>query len=143
MSLDNLNNLNNFNNSNEVTDIEKIIIKKFYDGIKSDIIPSALLKVGDTYVVWNGNYENKNDLYNNQIMTIGLISGKWIVHQSMDGEKSDRFQGKLMVLHDIQGHMNQELEYDSGFARNRIWIKTKSGCTKLFMFKNIIGLGYV
>ena len=38
---------------------------------------------------------------------------------------------------------NQVLEYDSGFAINRICIKTKSGRTKLYMFKNITGLGFV
>ena len=138
-----VNNSKNSNNSKETTEIEKQTIQNFYYKIKIGIIPSALLKVNETYVVWNGTYKEKNSFYDDQIMTIGLISGEWIIHKDMSGKESDRFQGKLMVLHDTQGHTNQVLEYDSGFARNRIWIKTKSGCTKLFMFKNITGLGFV
>ena len=146
MSLNNSNNSNNSknsNNPNETTEIEKQTIQNFYHKIKIGIVPSALLKVNETYVVWNGTYKEKNSFYDDQIMTIGLISGEWVVHHDTDGKESDRFQGKLMVLHDTQGHTNQVLEYDSGFARNRIWIKTKSGCTKLYMFKNITGLGFV
>ena len=76
-------------------------------------------------------------------MTVGIKSGEWIIYKDMFGMKSKRFQGNLIVLHDTQGHQNQVLEYDSGYAKNRIWIKTKSGCTKLFMFKNIEGLSFI
>ena len=76
-------------------------------------------------------------------MTVGLVTGKWILHYDTNGSKSDRFQGKLIVLHDTQGYTNQILDYDSGFARNRIWIKTKTNSTKLFMFKNITGISFV
>ena len=138
-----LNNLNKLNNSNEVTYLENQTIKKFYDEIKSGFIPSKLLNTGETYVVWNVNYEKKNSYYDNQIMTVGIKSGEWIIHKDMFGMKSKRFQGNLIVLHDTQGQQNQVLEYDSGYAKNRIWIKTKSGCTKLFMFKNIEGLSFI
>ena len=83
------------------------------------------------------------DFYDDQIMTVGLVTGKWILHYDTKGNKSDRFQGKLIVLHDTQGYTNQILDYDSGFARNRIWIKTKTNSTKLFMFKNITGIRFV
>ena len=58
-----LNNLNKLNNSNEVTYLENQTIKKFYDEIKSGFIPSKLLNTGETYVVWNGNYEKKNSCW--------------------------------------------------------------------------------